>query len=125
MEKIKIMVADDALSQRMVLKNKLSAYEDFEVVGDAVDGADAIDKYQQLNPDVLLLDLVMPNVDGKQALKQIMASDNNAKVIIASSLGGEKDIEECMRMGATSFVQKPYDEEDLVRLIKQAIGSEG
>lgn len=125
MEKIKIMVADDALSQRMVLKNKLSAYEDFEVVGDAVDGADAIDKYQQLNPDVLLLDLVMPNVDGKQALKQIMASDSNAKVIIASSLGGEKDIEECMRMGATSFVQKPYDEEDLVRLIKQATGSEG
>ncbi|MCP3670087.1 MAG: response regulator [Gammaproteobacteria bacterium] len=122
MPPIRLLIVDDAMSQRMLLVAKLSQYDEVEVISEAKDGQEAIEKFESLNPDVVILDLVMPKVDGKEALKKIMQIDSNANVIIASSLGGEDDLEECLRMGAKSFVQKPYDEEHLIREIKKING---
>ena len=119
MSVIQALIVDDSISQRMVLKGKLAQYENIEIIGEAKDGREALQKYLELSPDVVILDLVMPKFDGKSALKKIIEHDEKANVIIASSLGGQEDIEECIRLGAKSFVQKPYDDEDLVRAIEE------
>ena len=120
MPTIKVLIVDDAVSQRFIIKAIISNYDDIETVGEAADGNEAIKQFILLKPDVLILDLVMPVLDGKAALKKIMEIDDKAKIVVASSLGGREDIEECLRAGAIAFVQKPYDEDDLIRVIKQA-----
>lgn len=118
MQAIKVLIVDDAISQRLMLTSTLSHYQEIEVLGEAIDGEDSLSKFESLKPDIVIMDLVMPNMDGKEALRRIMEMDANAKIVIASSLGGKDDLEECLHLGAKSFVQKPYDEEDLVRTIK-------
>ena len=78
-------------------------------------------EYKTHKPDVVLLDLVMPRLDGKQALARILEHDAGAKVVILSSLGARGDIEECLRMGATSYLQKPIDTETMLRVLRDAI----
>ncbi len=117
MPKVSVLIADDSLAQRMMLNAILSAHEHIEVVGQAKDGQEALALFQSLSPDIIILDLVMPNVDGKEALTKIIAADNTAKVIIASSLGGEESIEECLKIGASNYIQKPYEEDDLIKAI--------
>lgn len=111
-----ILVADDSLAQRKVLCHVLQS-EGLNVV-EAQDGNVAVDQFKTHSPKVVILDLVMPNCDGKDALRQIMGLDANANVIIASSLGGESDVEECLRIGAMSYVQKPYDFKALLSQIR-------
>ncbi|OUS31099.1 two-component system response regulator [Gammaproteobacteria bacterium 45_16_T64] len=120
MPPIRILIVDDALSQRFVIKEIISGYDDIEIAGEAEDGAKAIEQFELLQPDIVLLDLVMPVLGGKAALEKILELNSKAKVVIASSLGGEEDIEECLRTGAIAFVQKPYDQEDLIRAIRLA-----
>jgi len=109
---LQILIVDDALTMRMVLKKQLTNLG-FEVVGEAEDGREAIKKYAELTPDAVMLDLVMPKFDGKKTLQKLMEIDENAKVIICSSLGAEEDVEFCLRAGAHSYIQKPYDAEGI------------
>jgi len=109
---LNILVVDDALSMRMVIKKQLGGLG-HNVVGEAGDGKEAIQKYVELNPDVVMLDLVMPKFDGKKTLKKLLEIDEHAKIIICSSLGAEQDVEFCLRAGAHSYIQKPYDGEGI------------
>ncbi len=112
-----ILIADDSLAQRKVLSHVLQQ-EGINVV-EAEDGNVAIEKYKAYAPCLTILDLVMPNCGGKEALRKIIELDADANVIIASSLGGESDVEDCLRIGAKSYVQKPYDFANLLEQIRQ------
>ena len=92
-----------------------------DVVGEAGNGHEAVSQYQALKPDVVLMDLVMPECDGKQALGRILAQDPAARVVILSSLGAQSDIEECLKLGARSYLQKPIDPEVMDRVLHEAV----
>lgn len=111
-----VLICDDSRSIRLITKRVLSE-NGYIVISEASDGREATEQYQQHKPDITLLDLVMPEVDGKQALKQIIELDPNAKIIILSSLGSEQDVEECLSNGATSYIQKPFEEDILIRAL--------
>jgi len=116
MPNIRALVVDDSLAQRMMVSHFLTS-SDIEVVAEAEDGEVGLARYTELMPDLVVLDLVMPKLSGREVLEKIMASNPEAKVIIASSLGGEADLEACLRLGAKAYVQKPYDFDDLLATI--------
>lgn len=112
----KILICDDSRSIRMLTTQCLSDIG-YQVIGEACNGIEAIDQYQALSPDAVLLDLVMPEMDGKTALERILALDPQANIIVLSSLGKENDVETCLRSGAKGFLQKPLDPETLQRAL--------
>jgi two-component system chemotaxis response regulator CheY len=116
-----VLLCDDSRALRMLAARQL-ADAGFEVVAEAGNGEEAIAQYKAHAPAVVLLDLVMPRLDGKQALRAILQHDADAKVVILSSLGAQGDIEECLRMGAASYLQKPIDPDAMVRVLQQVVG---
>ena len=115
-----VLLCDDSRALRMLTARQLAECG-FEVVGEAENGLVAVDQYQALRPDVVLLDLVMPHQDGKQALRRILEIDPAARVVILSSLGARNDIEECLRAGAKSYLQKPIDPKAMVRVLRETV----
>ncbi len=103
----KILLVDDAAFMRMMLKKILTPTGN-ELV-EAVDGADGVAKYKELKPNLVFLDIVMPNVDGIECLKQIMAHDSNAKIIMCSSIGQQTVVNDAIKIGARDFIVKPFD----------------
>ena len=115
-----VLLCDDSRALRMLTARQLTECG-FDVIGEADNGVTAVEQYQALRPSVVLLDLVMPQQDGKQALRQILEFDANARVVILSSLGAQNDIEECLRVGAKSYLQKPIDPEAMVRVLRETV----
>jgi two-component system, chemotaxis family, chemotaxis protein CheY len=115
---LSVLLCDDSRALRMVT-SQLLRDNGFDVVGEAADGLESVKKFKLLKPDVVLLDLVMPNRDGKEALVEMLAHDPSAKVVILSSLGAQGDIEECLRAGARSYLQKPIDPDALKRVLSE------
>ena len=114
------LLCDDSRALRMLAARQL---EDcgFDVAGEADNGEDAVTQFLKLKPTVVLLDLVMPKRDGKQALREILAHDSQARVVILSSLGAQADIEECLRLGARSYLQKPIDPDVMARVLHETV----
>ncbi|WP_374013433.1 response regulator [Pseudoxanthomonas koreensis] len=115
-----VLLCDDSRALRMLAAGQLEE-AGFQVVGEAGNGLEAVGQYQALKPDLVLLDLVMPECDGRQALARILEADPNARVVILSSLGAQSDIEECLRLGARSYLQKPIDPEAMERVLHQVL----
>ena len=115
-----VLLCDDSRALRMMTAQQIDACG-FELAGEAENGIRAVEQYQALKPDVVLLDLVMPKVDGKAALKRILEIDPQARVIVLSSLGAQNDIEQCLRMGAKSYLQKPIDGDTLARVLAEVV----
>jgi two-component system chemotaxis response regulator CheY len=103
----KILLVDDAAFMRMMLK-KILAPTGNELV-EAVDGSDGVAKYKEHKPNLVFLDIVMPNVDGIECLKQIIAHDSNAKVIMCSSIGQQTVVNDAIKIGARDFIVKPFE----------------
>ena len=114
------LLCDDSRALRMLAARQLDDCG-FDVVGEADNGEDAVAQFLKLQPDVVLLYLVMPKRDGKQALREILAHDNQARVVILSSLGAQADIEECLRLGARSYLQKPIDPDVMARVLHETV----
>lgn len=115
-----VLLCDDSRALRMMTAQQIEACG-YALAGEAENGIRAVEQYQALKPDVVLLDLVMPKVDGKAALKRILEIDPQARVIVLSSLGAQNDIEQCLRMGAKSYLQKPIDGETLARVLAEVV----
>jgi two-component system chemotaxis response regulator CheY len=115
-----VLLCDDSRALRMLAAGQLEE-AGFQVAGEAGNGLDAVAQYQALKPDLVLLDLVMPECDGRQALARIRQADPKARVVILSSLGAQSDIEECLRLGALSYLQKPIDPEAMERVLRDAL----
>lgn len=113
-----VLLCDDSRALRMMSASILADHG-FNVVAEADNGIAAVEQYKSHKPEVVLLDLVMPGQDGKQALREILAHDADAKVVILSSLGAQHDIEECLRMGAKSYLQKPIDPDTMIRILRE------
>ena len=115
----KLLVVDDAMIIREKIKD--AAIDDgWEIVGEAANGQDAIEQYKQLMPDVMTIDLVMPEYDGLHGLKGVRAADPESRVLIVSALDQTEILKEAMREGAIDFIVKPFDTDRLVKAINFA-----
>ena len=112
------MIADDSDAIRLVLKKMVSLGE-HEVVGEASDGAEAVEKFNAIKPDLLLLDLSMPEKDGLMALKEIMGTNPDAKIIVLSGDNSKEVINQCLEAGAVSFIPKPFDFDQIIKALEE------
>ncbi len=117
----KILIVDDAAFMRMMVKDGLqkAGYTDLH---EAVDGADAVEKYKALKPDLVLMDITMPNKDGLEALKDIRAADGNANVVMCSAMGQEIMVIDAIRSGAKDFIVKPFKIERVLKTVTSIVG---
>lgn len=113
-----LLVTDDAMIIRRIIKD-LAASAGWEVVGEAANGQEAIDRYRELRPDAVTLDLVMPEHDGLHALHGIMEFDPKAKVLVVSALEQRGVLKDAFRAGAADFVAKPFDKGSLQATLEQ------
>ncbi len=118
---LKILIVDDAAFMRMILKNILTSHS-FQVVGEAENGMQAVQKYRELSPDLVTMDITMPEMDGIQALKEIRKNNPNAKVLMCSAMGQEAMVVEAIRAGAKDFIVKPFQEDLVIEKIKKILG---
>lgn len=116
----KILIVDDAVFMRMKLKDILEK-AGFEVVAEAQNGAEAIEKYKSERPDLVTMDITMPEVDGVTALKEIKAFDPNANVIMCSAMGQQTMVMEAIQAGAKDFIVKPFDNDRVIQSINKVI----
>jgi two-component system chemotaxis response regulator CheY len=117
----RIMVVDDAAFMRKLLTDTLAA-GGHEVVGEAANGVEAVDRFRELRPEVTTLDITMPEKDGIDALREILAFDPTAKVVMCSALGQEAKVLEAIKSGAKDFVVKPFQAERVLAAVVNALG---
>ena len=117
----RIMLVDDAAFMRMMLKDILTK-GGHEVVGEAEDGLKAIEKYKEVLPDLVLMDITMPELDGISAVKRIKAVDPNAKIIMCSAMGQQALVIESIQAGAKDFIVKPFQVDRILDAVRKCIG---
>lgn len=116
-----ILVCDDAAFMRMMIKDILSK-SGYNVAGEAENGVKAIEKYKEISPDLVLMDITMPEMDGIQALKEIKKVDAGAKVIMCSAMGQQAMVIESIQAGAKDFIVKPFQAERVLEAVKKVVG---
>jgi two-component system chemotaxis response regulator CheY len=117
----RVLVVDDAAFMRKMVSDALTG-GGHEIVGEAANGAEAVQRFQELRPDVMTLDITMPEKDGLSALREIIAVDPGAKVVMCSALGQESKVLESIKLGAKDFVVKPFQADRVVSAIEKALG---
>lgn len=113
-----VMIVDDAAFMRATLKDVITK-GGFVVVGEAVNGKDAVDKFQKLSPDIVTMDITMPEMDGLEALKAIVGLKPEAKVIMVSAIGQQANVLEAVKTGAKDFIVKPFQPDRVIDAIKK------
>ncbi len=119
-EMARVMIADDSKAIRIALKDIILNGK-HELVAEAADGAEAVEKFVDVKPDVLLLDLVLPKKDGLTALKEIMETNPNAKIIMITVLDNKQMIQDCISAGAQAYITKPFTADDVLKSISFAV----
>ena len=115
-----ILIADDSVAVRLVLRDIVEIGK-HTVAGEAVDGADTVEKYPQLKPDMLLLDLAMPKKDGLTVIQEIIAMDPKAKIILITAADNMKVIDKCLASGAKSYIAKPFEFNQILKIIDETL----
>ncbi|HZK84135.1 MAG TPA: response regulator [Desulfosporosinus sp.] len=115
-----IMIVDDAAFMRMMLKDILTK-NGFTVVGEAENGAVAVEKYLELQPNLTIMDITMPEMDGLQAVKEIRKQDSKARIIMCSAMGQQSMVIEAIQSGAKDFVVKPFQADRVVEAVTKAL----
>lgn len=118
----KILIVDDAAFMRMMIKDIL-VKNGYEVVGEAQDGAEAVEKFRELRPDLVTMDITMPEMDGITALKKIREIDPNAKVIMCSAMGQQAMVIDAIQAGAKDFIVKPFQADRVLEAVRKTIGN--
>lgn len=116
----KILLIDDSRTSRRIIKEIL-VKAGHEIVGEAVDGEDGYVKYKELKPDLVTLDITMPKMDGIESLQLIRKEDENAKVVMITAAGQKEKMMQAIKYGAAEFITKPYDSEEVVKLINKVL----
>lgn len=116
-----ILIVDDAAFMRMMIRDVLTK-NGFEIVGEAENGQKAIEKYKELTPELVIMDITMPEVDGIQAVKEIKKIDASAKVIMCSAMGQQAMVIEAIQAGAKDFIVKPFQADRVVEAVKKVLG---
>ena len=116
-----ILICDDAAFMRMMIKDILTK-NGYTIVGEAENGQKAVEKYNETKPDLVMMDITMPEMDGIQALKKIKATDPNAAIIMCSAMGQQAMVIESNQSGAKDFIVKPFQPDRVLEAVKKAIG---
>ena len=116
-----ILICDDAAFMRMMIKDILTK-NGYNVAGEAENGMKAVEKFKEVNPDLVLMDITMPEMDGIQALKEIKKLDGGAKVIMCSAMGQQAMVIESIQAGAKDFIVKPFQAERVIVAAKKVVG---
>ncbi|AMQ17805.1 response regulator [Thermococcus peptonophilus] len=118
----RVLVVDDAAFMRMLVK-KILTQAGHQVVGEASNGKEAIEKYKQLKPDLVTMDIVMPEMDGITAVKEIMKIDPNAKIIMITAVGQEAKVMEALKSGAKGYIVKPFQAPKVIEEVNRVLSS--
>jgi len=113
-----MLIVDDSSIMRRILKNIVTK-NGYEVVGEAVDGKDAVKKYKDLKPDIVTMDFIMDEMDGLEALSRIIGINPDANVVMVSSMGQELIVRDAIILGAKNFLLKPFDEKQIMEALKK------
>ena len=116
-----ILICDDAAFMRMMIKDILTK-NGYTVAGEAENGLRAVERYNELKPDLVLMDITMPEMDGIQALKKIREKDGNASVIMCSAMGQQAMVIESIQAGAKDFIVKPFQADRVIEAVKKVVG---
>ncbi|MCM8813036.1 MAG: response regulator [Candidatus Omnitrophica bacterium] len=117
----RVLIVDDAPITRLMIKDILE-FHGYKVVAEANNGREGVDKYRELKPDVVTMDIVMKEKDGIAALKEILAIDRKAKVVMISAIDQRELLMDAIRSGATDYIVKPFEHERVISAIKKALG---
>ena len=116
----RVLIVDDAAFMRMLLKDIISK-AGFEVVGEASNGKEAVEKYKELKPDIVTMDITMPEMNGIEAVKEIKKIDPNAKIIMVSAMGQQAMVIEAIQAGARDFIVKPFQPARVIEALKKLV----
>ena len=117
---LKVLICDDSMLMRKKLKESLTLCGSFDIL-EATDGQKAVDIYKENNPDLVFMDIVMPVKDGIQAVSEIKAFDEKAKIVMASSSGTKEHLKKAIKAGAIDFIQKPWEQEHITKILSNFI----
>ncbi len=118
--KKRVLVVDDAAFMRMMIRDILKK-NNFEVVGEAANGQEAIAKYEELRPDLVTLDITMPGLDGVTVLRKIRERDPSARIVMCSAMGQQAMVVEAIQGGAKDFINKPFNPQKVVDTLRRAL----
>lgn len=117
----KVLIVDDATFMRMMVKDILEK-NGYEVVGEASNGLKAIELYKSERPDIVTMDITMPEMDGIQAVKEIKSFDPTAKIVMCSAMGQQSMVMDAIRAGAKDFIVKPFQADRVLEAVKKVLG---
>lgn len=118
----KVLIVDDAAFMRKLLKNILFS-GGFDIVGEAENGKQAVELYKKLRPDIVTMDIVMPEMNGIEALKEIKKIDPSAKVVMCTAVGQEQMVKAAIKFGAKGYIVKPFQAPKVIEELKKVAGS--
>lgn len=118
----RLLVVDDAMIMRKLIRD-VAVEAGWELAGEAANGADAVELYEKLRPDLVTMDLVMPIMGGNEALRRIRAADPDARVVVVTALDQKETLTESIRDGALDFIVKPFDRERIIGFLKKVRAS--
>ncbi|MGR3292834.1 MAG: response regulator [Candidatus Scalindua sp.] len=118
----RVLIVDDASVVRLLIKKVLKE-DDFEIVGEAANGIDALAKYKELKPDIVTMDITMPEADGIQATKDIIAFDENAKIVMLSGIDQKEILWQAIKAGAASYIVKPFENARILSTLNEVLNS--
>ena len=124
MKKVKVLAVDDSKTMLAMLSAQLRD-SDFELVATASSGPEAVQKFKEIKPQLVLLDVVMPEVTGVDTLERLLGLDTGACVVMVSSIGTESTVQDCLKKGAKSFLQKPLQKENMLAHLKNVCQEAG
>lgn len=116
-----VLITDDTAFMRMTLRNILEK-NGYQVVGEAEDGQVAVEKYRELRPDLVTMDITMPRMDGITAIKKIMEIDSQAKIVVCSAMGQKALVIEALNAGARDFIVKPFQADRIINALQKVVG---
>lgn len=116
----KVLIVDDAAFMRMIIKDILTD-NGYEVIGEAENGIEAVDLYNESIPDLVIMDITMPGMDGIQAVREIIKQDSNARIIMCSAMGQQEMVIESIEAGAKDFIVKPFQSERVVEAVRKVM----
>lgn len=116
-----VLIVDDAAFMRMMIKDILTK-NNYEVAGEAANGQEAVEKYKELRPDLVTMDITMPEMDGIEALRNIKQIDADAKVIMCSAMGQQAMVIDAIQSGAKDFIVKPFQADRVIEAIQKVLG---
>lgn len=116
-----VLIVDDAAFMRMMIKDILTK-NNFDIAGEAANGQEAVEKFKELRPDLVTMDITMPEMDGIEALRNIKQIDADAKVIMCSAMGQQAMVIDAIQSGAKDFIVKPFQADRVIEAIQKVLG---